>query len=83
MKKDDRPDVLFDKLTTIKNWYNAPTKKIPESQLVAVLARAPKYYKSLLAFELRANVKACIEKVDKLQQTLVQHYRTIFGSRPS
>jgi hypothetical protein len=31
MKKDDNPDVLFDQLSIIKNWYNTPSKKHPES----------------------------------------------------
>ena len=85
MKKDDNPDLLFDQLSTIKNWYNTPNKKVSESQMVAiVMARAPKDYKSLLTAELRANVKAGIEtSVDELQEIMVQHHRALFGSGSS
>jgi hypothetical protein len=69
MKKKDKPSNLFEKISSLKNWYNCGVNTISEDELMAVvIGTAPIEYQSSLLNEQRS--KGNSVTLDDLQELM-------------
>ena len=74
MKDNENPDVLFQRISAVENWFNTSTQKVDESDLIAVvLSCAPHKYQTVLTVEKR--VKGSNLKMKDLNDAMKDLWR--------
>ena len=80
MKKTDNPRILFEQVASIQNWYNNESRKLPLSQMIAVILKAaPDAYASVLTSEqtkMGDNLK-----LSHLRKAMNTYYRSVYKEK--